>query len=206
MLCDAIYSQIICGRSEARAFNQGERHSFVETGFARHRGRETAIDELLEILAAMGWFDRQPQFSMFNALCHDIHKHSPSQNGFEAYLTFYLRQVFKDGEKLDRVFTLRGPVAWQSDEFELVTVNASRGQPQREISVVTPTSGPSSIIGIVATSGEVVEWLTTNTHRFTHRSRSVQMFSFSSDTRHLKNFFWSRSKPKITKVWTDRRL
>ena len=95
-----------------------------------------------------------------------IHKHSPCQNGFEAYLTFYLRQVFKDAETLDRVFTLRGPVAWQSDEFELVTVNASRGQPQREIIVVTPTSGPSSNIGIVATSGEVVEWLTTNTHRF----------------------------------------
>lgn len=165
MLCDAIYSQIICGRSEARAFNQGERRSFVETGFARHRGRETVIDKPLEILAAMGWFDRQPQFSMFNALCHDIHKHSPCQNGSEAYLTFYLRQMFKDAETLDKVYTLRGPVAWQSDEFELVTVNASRGQPQREISVVTPTPGPSSNIGIVATSGEVVEWLTT--HRFT---------------------------------------
>jgi hypothetical protein len=97
-----------------------------------------------------------------------MHRHAPRENGFEAYIAFYLREVFKDAPKLNEVFTFRGDFAqradlsWQHEMFELVTVvKSEKNQPQ--VSVVTPSSGPSSNIGLSPHSNtEVLEWISTN--------------------------------------------
>ena len=168
-LCNAIYGQILHGRYDFNSFTQEDTASFVQYGFARHRdGEETVINEPLAVLAAMRWLDQQSNFSMFNCLRRNIHRHSTRDNGFEAYLTFYLRQVFKDATNLDAVFTLRDDYArltWQREEFELVTVaSANRDEPQ--VSVVTPTSGPSSNVGLLAKKGrEVLQWITDNNNQ-----------------------------------------
>jgi hypothetical protein len=169
-LCKVIYEQILYKRYALHAFSQEDTASFVQYGFARHRDEKMVINEPLAVLAAMRWFGQQSHFSMFNWLRSDINKHSKRQNGFEAYLTFYLRQVFEDTEKLDTVFTLRGDfahLAWQREAFELVTVvNANCEKPR--VSVVTPASGPSSNVGFLAESGkEVLQWVTTNNNQIT---------------------------------------
>jgi hypothetical protein len=168
-LSNVIYSQSLYGRYDFAAFTREDTNTFVEYGFARHRGSKPAIDEPLAILAAMAWFDLHPNFFMSNCLRRDMYKPSHRHNGFEAYLTFYLRQVFKYAEKLDMVFTFRvdlAPIAWQHSEFELVTVvDAMCDKPQ--VSVVTPTSGPSSNLGVLAKLVEVSQWITTNRDHFT---------------------------------------
>ena len=169
-LCNVIYQQILYGRYTLAQYSNEDKNTFVQYGFARHSGTETVIDEPLAVLAAMRWMDQMPEYSMFHRLYKDIKKHSDRRNGFEAYLAFYLRLVFKTAKKLDTVFTLRedfADLAWQREEFELVTVvNANSNKPQ--VSVVTPTSGPSSNVGHLAKSGkEVLQWITTNNCQFT---------------------------------------
>lgn len=107
-------------------------------------------------------------FSLFECLRHDIGKDSPRKNGFGVYLSFHLRKVFETTPKLNQVFTFRDDFArmpdlpWQHDEFDLVTVAGS------QISVVTPSSGPSSDVGLLAQShSEVLEWISTNALQFT---------------------------------------
>ena len=112
---------------------------------------------------------------MFDILRSDIHKHSPRQNGFEAYLVFYLREVFEEAKALPSVFTFRKDFArlpWMHDEFELVTVvdlNKPKDSiiPQSSspphVFIVTPSSGPSSNLAFSPKSDrEVLDWISTN--------------------------------------------
>jgi hypothetical protein len=176
-LCSAVYDQILWGRYDLGSFTTIERATFVEHGFARRKSGtdQTVFDEPLAILAAINWLNQTARFSLFNYLRRDIHKHSKRQNGFEAYLAFYMRQIFETGAKLDSVFTFRDDFAarggkdltWQHEVFELVTVVGAADRTNLDISVVTPSSGPSSSVGFLADSGEeVVEWISTNKNRF----------------------------------------
>jgi hypothetical protein len=153
-----------------------EREAFVELGFARNRRgiKDTVIDEPLAILAALHWLNQNAQFSFFDTLHHDIKKHSNRENGFEVYLAFYVRHMFEKGLRLNLAFPFRSDFAerpdlkWQYDEFQLVTVKATHDRDTPDVSVVTPSSGPSSNIAFIAETGEEVnEWLTTNIHGFT---------------------------------------
>ena len=164
-LCNVTYGQTLYGNHSKTSLSLQEQGAFVGNGLARHRQGATVIDEPLAILAAMRWLTQSPNASMFNHPYRDIGMHSPRQNCFEAYLAFYLRQVFETAPGLDEVFTFRSnfaDLAWKSEEFELVTVvNTNPAEPK--VSVVTPSSGPSSNIGLKAESAEiVVEWLSTN--------------------------------------------
>ena len=162
-LRDAVYTQIIYGLYEPGPFTGEETNLFVQYGFARHRGNEKVIDEPLAILAAIESVD--PTDSMFDWLRRRMKNHAPHQNGYEAYLAFYVRHVFEKPNNLGTIFSFRQDfvgLAWSQHEFELVTVvNAKSNEPQ--VSVVTPASGPSPGIGFQPKSGEeVVEWLSFN--------------------------------------------
>ena len=111
---------------------------------------------------------------MFSRLNEDIGKHSPHRNGFEAYLSFYLRHIFTTAPALNQVFTFREDfakcpdLAWQHEEFELVTVAGLANENDPEISVCTLSSGSSPNIGFATEDGnKVLEWMTTNSKRFT---------------------------------------
>ena len=174
-LCSVIYNQILVGHYNPSGFNDRDRENFVEYGFARHdKNDTTVIDEPLAILAAGEWLNQNPKFSMFSRLKDDIGKHSPHKNGFEVYLAFYLRHVFTTAPALNEVFTFRNDfakcpdLAWQHEEFELVTVVRLADKNDPEISVCTPSSGPSPNIGFKTTEGNrLLEWITTNRQRFT---------------------------------------
>jgi hypothetical protein len=149
------------------AFESDIRNRFIELGYARHKPGETVIDEPLAILAGVSWLNGLAPFSFLEFLRHDIGKHSPRANGFEAYLAFYLRKIFETNPKLNEVFTFRDDFArmaslsWQREEFELVTRTSA------QISVVTPSSGPSSNVGLRAHNEEVAEWISVNESQFT---------------------------------------
>jgi hypothetical protein len=123
----------------------------------------------MAILAAFHYLDRKASFSFSNCLHRNIDKHSPRTNGFEAYLAFYVRLVFARGIILDSIFPFRSDfahrsdLAWQHEEFQLVTVVATENKDEPRISVVTPSSGPSSGFGFIAKSGEEVnKWIAKN--------------------------------------------
>ena len=168
-LCSALFNHILYGSYSLEPFEPEERDAFITIGFARHKpGNITVIDEPLAILAGLTWLSGDTPFSLLECLRHDLGKHSPRKNGFEAYLSFHLRKVFETTPKLNQVFTFRDDFArmpelpWQHDEFDLVTVTGS------QISVVTPSSGPSSNVGLLAQShSEVLEWISTNALQFT---------------------------------------
>jgi len=177
-LCRALCEQLLYGHYTLDPENRHAIALFIEYGFARHKPAETVIDEPMAILAALHWVNTE--FSLFKALHYDIHKHSRGKNGFEAYLAFYLRHVFTTTPALNEVFTFRDDfarrtdLAWRQEEFELVTVvdsNKPRGSvitPSPKVSVVTPSSGPSSSLGFSANSGqEVLEWISTNKRQST---------------------------------------
>ena len=175
-LSRVICEQVIYGRYSLGSLASSERSTFVEYGFARIKQVEglTQLDEPLAILAAMQWVNNNAQLSMFECLQNDIGKHSHRQNGFEAYLAFHMRKVFETTPRLDSVFEFRSDFArrvqkdlsWLQEEFELVTVSTTNGV--TNVSVVTPSCGPSSNIGFLANSGdEVLEWITANKDQFT---------------------------------------
>jgi hypothetical protein len=156
-------------------FPSHDQKKFVEIGLARHRSEvnDTMFDEPLAILAACNWLDHNPEFSFFHSLERDIDKHTPRNNGFECYLAFYVRLVFAGGQRLNSIFPFRSDfakrndLAWQRDEFELVTVVATKEKNQPLVCVVTPSSGPSSNFGFLANTGDKVnEWITQNKERF----------------------------------------
>ena len=132
------------------------------------------IDEPLAILAALSWFQQNTEYSMFDLLRRNIGSHFPRQNGFEAYLAFYLLYGFETGPALNEVFTFRNDFAqrrdltWQGEGFELVTVVTPANTNDPQISVLTPSSGSSFNVGFLAKSGEeVLQWISTNNDRFT---------------------------------------
>jgi hypothetical protein len=167
-LRSALFNHILYGSYSLEPFEPEERDTFITIGFARHKpGNITVIDEPLAILAGLTWLSGITPLSLLECLRHDIGKHSPRKNGFEAYLSFHLRKVFETTPKLNQVFTFRDDFArmpdlpWQHDEFDLVTVAGS------QISVVTPSSGPFSNVGLLAQSHcEVLEWISTNALQF----------------------------------------
>ena len=127
-LCDIVFSQMLFGECLLDDFGDQVKEDFVQYGFARFARGTTMIDEPLAILAAIEWLSQDPKFSLSHRLHRDIGKHSPRQNGFEVFLTFYLRYVFERAPALDEVFTFRSDyakgsdLAWQREKFELVTV------------------------------------------------------------------------------------
>ena len=175
MLSNAIFTQFVYGSYSLSFIDSSYRASFVQYGYARHKHGTSVevIDEPLVIFAALTWFQQHKHFSLLNCLRRDIHMHSTRRNGFEAYLTFYIRQIFEIPQTLDAVFSFRSDFAkrtdlsWQRKKFELVTVSRSQGG-QTKVSLVTTQSGPSSSIGFIAGSGqEVLDWIETNEDEYT---------------------------------------
>jgi len=87
---------------------------------------------------------------------------------------FYLRHVFDTASALDSIFTFREDfakrtdLAWQHEQFDLVTVVTPANKNDLQISVLTPSSGCSSNVGFTAKSGEdVAQWISTNSDRYT---------------------------------------
>ena len=171
-LCTAIYRQFLYGSYDLESFKIPEKRAFVEYGFARHREGQTIIDEPLAILASIEWLDTQKRFSMFKRLHQNIGNHDSRENGFEAYLAFYLKKVFETTPTLDTVFTLRREFArrkdlpWQHENFQLVTVFATDDEQRPQVDLIMSSSGPSSTLGFLARSNEeVLEWISTNKDR-----------------------------------------
>ena len=138
------------------------------------------INEPLAILAAREWSDWTSQVSVVRYLHRHIDKHAPRQNGFEAYLALYLRHVFKTATALDNVFTFRDDstqhpdLAWQHEEFELVTVDELANTKDLQISALTPSSGSSPNIGLsTENDDQVVEWISTNKSQDPETNRSL---------------------------------
>src|SRR5258705_286464 len=169
MLANAVFTQFVYGSYSLSSIDSPYRAIFVEYGFARHKtdARVVVIDEPLIIFAALTWLKEQKQFSLLDCLRRDIHMHSARRNGFEAYLAYYIREIFETPQKLDAVFTFRSDFAsrtdlsWQHDVFELVTVSRTNVFP------ITKSSGPSSSIGFIASGEEVLEWIKTNDDKYT---------------------------------------
>ncbi len=175
-LSEVIYDQALYGCYSLGPFSSEEKAIFVQYGFARHKcGTEDAVlDEQLAILAALGWVNRNAYLSLYECLRHDIKRHSKRKNGFEAYLSFYMRKIFEMPMKLDEVFTFRSDfverldLPWQHETFQLVTVVSMADRNNPRVSVVRPSCGPSSNVGFLAESGEeVLEWISTNEDQFT---------------------------------------
>jgi len=172
-LRDILYDQLLYGKYNEDLFSTPQKELFVEYGFARHLPTKTVIDEPLAILAARQWVDINTKHPLSKYLQNNIRKHVTRQNGFEAYLAFYFRAVFENTPVLDAIFTFRGDfaeqgkadLAWQHEQFELVTVVHSGNE--LRVSVVTPSSGPSSNVGSLANSPrEVLDWVSTNTSQY----------------------------------------
>jgi hypothetical protein len=168
--------------------------SFIQYGFARTRTEDYVIDEPLATMAAWHWLDKNRKFNLFNSLQRNIGKHSPRENGFEAYLAFYMRTIFKGGIRLDEVFAFRSDFAlrkasdlsWLKEKFELVTVSTSATTGERVTSVVTPSSGPSSDVGYLPqTYDDVVNWFSENNEQYT--------FCFPLESVGPDIFCWVRS-------------
>ena len=168
-LFHTIYEQFFYGSYTPDSFTAEGKRTFVQYGFARHKGDGTVVDEPMAILVAVNWLDPQPMFTRFH---QDIGKHAPRRNGSEAFLAFYLREAFKTAPKLNEVFTFRRgstqsmEPSWRLERFELVTVVASDDKDQLQDWVTTPSSGPSSDLGFEASSDEgVLDWIRTNKGR-----------------------------------------
>jgi hypothetical protein len=112
-----------------------------------------------------------------------------------------VRKAFEKSAILNEVFTFRSDFArrrdldlsWQKEEFELVTVFTLASMDEREVSVVMPSSGSSSNVGLVArTNNDVLKWLSKNAERyafcFPPESTGPDLFFFfirSNTTRRL---------------------
>lgn len=177
-LAHAVFFQIVYGSYSLSSIDSEHRANFVRYGFARHIAgiQEEVIDEPLMIFSALKWFNKLKQFSLLDRLRRDIEMHSPRRNGLEAYLAFYMRQLFEVPQTLDAVFTFRSDFAsesrtilsWQRDKFELVTVVPTEDPNKPDIFLVTANSGPSSNIGFIAVEGkDVLEWIKVNSGQFT---------------------------------------
>ncbi|PVF91079.1 hypothetical protein CPB86DRAFT_421879 [Serendipita vermifera] len=174
-IAKVIYDHVLHGRYSLGPFSTEERDNFVEYGFARHKvgSNETVIDEPMYILAATWWINQHASLCMAEWFRDNIKKHSHRENGFEAYLSYYIRKVFESGPELDAVFKFRADFArrakldWLHHSFELVSVSRGRDPPETHVSVVTPFSGASSNVGFPAKSGEdVLRWISTNKEQF----------------------------------------
>ena len=168
---------------------------FIEYGLARTKSRNHVIDEPLAIMAAWNWLDKMGHLSLFHYLQRDIGRHAPRKNRFEAYLAFYMQKVFEKAPRLDDIFTFRSDFAcrkatdlcWQSENFELVAVSISAHANEPNISVITPSCGPSSNIGFLAlTDKEVVNWISENKDHYA--------FCFPTESAGPDIFFYIRNK------------
>jgi hypothetical protein len=164
MLGDIVFNQFVYGSYSLSSIDSPYRATFVQYGFARHKTgiRGEVIDEPLIIFATLTWLKKQQKLSLLDCLRRDVHMHSTCRNGFEAYLAYYIREIFETPQKLNAVFTFRSDftsrtcLSWQHDTFELVTVSRA------EVFPITKSSGPSSSIGFIAAPDEVSEWIETD--------------------------------------------
>ena len=172
-LATALFDQLIYGIYSLQSFATEVRATFVEYGFARTvtmptcRATRTVLDEPIAILAALNWVNQTASLSHSEYLWHDLGKHSNMGNGFENYLTFYIRRFFEVPRRLTELLKFWSDfdkiIDWKSEEFELVTVSQPCSSGQPHISIVTPDSGPSSNIGFRAAKGEdVLSWISMN--------------------------------------------
>ncbi|KAG8826601.1 hypothetical protein FRC18_010018 [Serendipita sp. 400] len=170
-LATVIYGQILYQEYELPAFASEDAVAFLEYGIARHdpESGKLSLDEPLAVLAAFNWINKLTNLTFFESLVDDLGKHSTRRNGFEAYLAFYIWEIFKNGPRLDEVFTFRGDFVpqeekdvWQAKDFELVSV--WRGEDGKQhVSLVTPMCGPSFHIGYMPKKNEeVLDWITNN--------------------------------------------
>ena len=195
VLCAVLYGQIVYGHYTLAPFMpEDDVKTFIEHGFARSKSKENVIDEPLVIMALCTWFSDNGHFSVLQYLRQDVGKHAPRKNGFEAYLAFYLRKVFENSPRLNDVFTFRSDfacrkqldLAWQAEGFELVTVSISAGTDEQKVSVVTPSRGPSSNVGLLAkTDEEVLNWITEN--------KECYAFCFPTESAGPDFFFYLRN-------------
>src|ERR1700722_8285213 len=78
--------------------------------------------------------------------------------------------MFAEGRRLSSIFPFRSDfanIAWQHNDFELVTVVATQDKEKPLVFVVTSSNGPSSNFGFEAKTGEQVnEWITGNKERY----------------------------------------
>jgi hypothetical protein len=177
--------QLLYGSHTLSWLSADARTAFIETGFARFRkittkkgekSRLLVFDEPLAVLAALKWIETQTSLSMFEHLHRNIDRHNPHRNGFEAYLSFYIREVFKESPNLGTVFTFRkdfvnqrleGNLTWPDQKFSLVVFCQDSKEADPQILAATPSGWASSNMGLRAESVEVVlEWLTTNRNRY----------------------------------------
>ena len=200
VLCDILYGQMVYGSYALKPWVlEDDIKSFIEFGFARTRSGEHVIDEPLVVMAAWNWLDVRGHFSLLASLQREVGKHAPRKNAFEAYIAFYLRHVFEHTQRLNEVFSFRSDFArrmdldlsWQTDGFELVTVSAGipgpGGTGEQKISVVTPSSGPSSNVGFLAeTNDDVLNWISEN--------KECHAFCFPTESDGPDILFYVRSK------------
>jgi hypothetical protein len=198
VLCDILYGQMVYGSYALKPWVlEDDIKSFIEFGFARTRSGEHVIDEPLVVMAAWNWLDVRGHFSLLASLQREVGKHAPRKNAFEAYIAFYLRHVFEHTQRLNEVFSFRSDFArrmdldlsWQTEGFELVTVSAGipGGTGEQKISVVTPSSGPSSNVGFLAeTNDDVLNWISEN--------KECYAFCFPTESAGPDILFYVRSK------------
>lgn len=155
------------------------------------------IDEPIVIMAALKWLGENRHFSLLACLQREVGKHAPHKNGFEAYLAFYVRKFFEKPRRLDQVFTFRSDFAqrkdsdlsWQTEEFELVTVSMAPGTNNQNVSIVTPSSGPSSNVGFLArTNDDIINWISEN--------EGLYSFCFATESAGPDLFFFLKSTAK----------
>ena len=195
MLRDILYGQIVYGSYTLTPFEPNDDiKAFIEYGFARTKIGKNVIDEPLAIMAMWNWFSEKGHFSLLHRLQRDVDKHAPRKNGFEAYLAFYLHKVFENGARLNDVFAFRSDFArrkhmdlsWQNEKFELVTVSTPVGTNQQKVSAVTPSRGPSSNVGLLATTdNDVLDWISQN--------KECYAFCFPTESAGPDFFFYLRN-------------
>jgi len=117
MLAEAVFTQFVYGSYSLSLIDSPHGAIFVQYGFARYKTgtRADVIDEPLIIFAALTCLKKQKQFSLLDCLRRDIHMHSARRNGFEAYLAYYIREIFETSQNLDAVFTFRSDFASRTD-------------------------------------------------------------------------------------------
>lgn len=127
-LCNMVFSQMLFRECCLNVFSDQVNKDFIQYGFAHFARGTTILNKPLTILTAIEWLLQDPKFFLFHHLHQDFWKHSPGQNGFKVFLTFYLWHVFKTVPTLNKVFTFQddhakhSDLAWQCKKIEFMTV------------------------------------------------------------------------------------
>ncbi|KAG8828599.1 hypothetical protein FRC17_007476 [Serendipita sp. 399] len=154
----------------------GREDEWVRSGIARLApGCQPVIDEPMPILAALMWMQKSPELSLFGDIRHATGRPQQAPNCLEAYVAYYLRNIFTEPRNLHEVFTFQSDFAtkddcsWKRERYQLVAVDSSEDrQAKSRLFTVTSSSGPSPNIGLLTESmDQVLSWLTDNRDRYT---------------------------------------